>query len=33
VLLSRLLSGPPPKRIVQFEKRLLDAVGQWQPSS
>lgn len=30
VMLSRLLSGPPPQRIVQFEKRLLDAVTERQ---
>ncbi|MCR9245010.1 MAG: hypothetical protein NXI31_08250 [bacterium] len=26
VMIARLLGGPPPTRIVQFERRLLDAV-------
>ncbi|MCA8976735.1 MAG: hypothetical protein KDC98_18580 [Planctomycetes bacterium] len=30
VMLSRLLSGPPPVRIVQFERRLLEAASEWQ---
>ena len=30
VMLARLLGGPPPKRIVQFEKRLLSAVSGFQ---
>ncbi len=30
VMLARLLGGPPPTRIVQFEARLLDVVGQLQ---
>ena len=27
VMLARLLGGPPPTRLVQFERRLLSAVG------
>lgn len=30
VMLARLLGGPPPSRIVQLERRLLDAVADWQ---
>ena len=30
VMLARLLSGPPPLRIVQLERRLLDAISDWQ---